>query len=376
MTVVAAVGALSVLVSPAAAQTLKGPARAVTAGVVPAAAPARPKAWILVDADRGVVLDAGNEHEPLPPASLTKLLTALVAASKLTPTDTMTVSARAAGEPAHKISMQEGQVWNFQDALYSLLLSSANDAAAAIGERVSGSLEEFSLAMQKAGTQLGLQDSPVLHDPAGLDDNFSVDGGNLLSARDLAIVMRAVLNQPLLAQVDATPVYEFTGPDGVHHKLGNHNQLLRTYPGTVGGKTGYTSKSGQDLVAAARRNGRTMIAVVMGAPNLWKNTTDLLDQGFASPVDSTGTGDVLPAVRLPADDPPPAAAPAPAPAAAPPRVRTAGLVPHHHLVPGSRTEELAVMASLFGLLVVAFASRRRQVMNRRRRRHARRTPVI
>lgn len=374
MAVVAAVGALSLLAPPAAAQTLKGPTRAVTAGAVAAGAPARPKAWILIDADRGVVLDAGNERTPLPPASLTKLLTALVAASRLVPTDTLTVSARAAGEPAAKINMKEGQVWTFQDALYSLLLSSANDAAAAIGERVSGSLEDFSLVMQKAAAQLGLQDSPVLHDPAGLDDNFSVDGGNLLSARDLAITMRALLSQPLLAQVDATPVYEFVGPDGIHHRLGNHNQLLRTYPGAIGGKTGYTSKSGEDLVAAARRDGRTMIAVVLGAPNLWRNTSDLLDQGFASPLDSPGTGDVLPAVHLPADDPPPAPAVTAAPAiVAPLQVRAAGLVPHHrHLVPGSRTEELAALGSLFGLILVAFAARRRQVMNRRRLRHARR----
>ena len=329
----------------------------------------RPKAWILVDADRGVVLDAGNERAALPPASLTKLLTALIAASKLKPADTLPVSARAAGEPAAKINMKEGQVWTFQDALYSLLLSSANDAAAAIAERVSGSLEAFSTQMQTAAGQLHLEDSPVLHDPAGLDDNFSVDGGNLVSARDLAIVMRAVITQPLLAQVDATPVYEFVGPDGIHHRLGNHNQLLRTYPGAIGGKTGYTSKSGEDLAAAATRNGRTMVTIVLGAPNLWRNTTDLLDEGFASPATSPGTGDVLPAVQPLVDVPPPSAVATTAPPAMSPTLKAAGLAPHHHLVPGSRSQELVVLLGVAGLLVVAFTGRRRQVSNRRRRRH-------
>ena len=351
------VGLLGLLASPATALTPS-----------PSPPVARPKAWILVDADRGVVLDAGNERAPLPPASLTKLLTALIAASKLKPADTLPVSARAAGEPAAKINMKEGQVWTFQDALYSLLLSSANDAAAAIAERVSGSLEAFSDQMQTAAGQLHLEDSPILHDPAGLDDNFSVDGGNLVSARDLAIVMRSVIAQPLLAQVDATPVYEFVGPDGIHHRLGNHNQLLRTYPGTIGGKTGYTSKSGEDLAAAATRNGRTMVTIVLGAPNLWRNTTDLLDEGFASPPTATGTGDVLPPVATLVDAPPPSAVATTAPPVIEPTVRTAGLAANHHIAPASRAEELAVLASAAGLIVVAFAARRRQVMSRRRRR--------
>ena len=366
-------GVLGLLAPPAAAQVPKGPGRGSTAsGPATPAVQARPKAWILVDADRGVVLDAGNERSPLPPASLTKLLTALIAAEKLKPTDTLPVSARAAGEPAAKINMKEGQVWAFQDALYSLLLSSANDAAAAIAERVSGSMEGFSAEMATAATQLGLQDNPVLHDPAGLDDNFSVDGGNLVSARDLAIVMRNVMAQPLVAQVDGTPVYEFVGPDGIHHRLGNHNQLLKTYPGAIGGKTGYTSKSGEDLAAAASRNGRTMITIVLGAPNLWRNTADLLDEGFASDPTSPGTGDVLPPLHPLVDAPPPAVFPTSTPAAVVPTVRTAGLAPHDHLMPSARPETLALLASALGLLLLAIAARRRQIRTRRAQRLARR----
>lgn len=355
-----------------------------TAGPVLSTAGTRPRAWILVDADRGTVVDAGNERTPMPPASLTKLLTALIATTRLAPTDTMTVSARAAGEPAHKISMQPGQVWTFRDALYSLLLSSANDAAAAIGERVSGSLEAFAAQMQQTGSELGLQDDPVLRDPAGLDDSFSVDGGNLVSARDLAVITRAVLAEPLLAEVIATPVYRFTGPDGVSHRLGNHNQLLTTYAGSIGGKTGYTSKAGEDLVAAARRDGRTMIAIVLGAPNLWKDAAHLLDEGFAQPPGAAGTGDTLPPVRVPGQSPPPgdgartgdAQPQGPTGAVGPAATaRTAGVAPGLPMRATATVRRPADLARI-GLLVgaalsaagLAVAARRRQVVARRRRR--------
>jgi D-alanyl-D-alanine carboxypeptidase len=202
-----------------------------------------------------------------------------------------------------------------------------------------------------------------LQDPAGLDDGFSVDGGNLLSARDLAIIARAALSQPLIAQVVGTPVYRFTGPDGVHHRLGNHNELLKTYAGAIGMKTGYTAKSGEDLIAAAQRDGRTMIAVVMGAPNLWRDAGRLLDEGFAAPPGAAGTGDVLPGVHLPGMSPAPSdihtAAVAPSP------VRAA-VTPVHHGTSGTPAELVIVLG--VGATAVGVAVRRRQIVVRRRRR--------
>lgn len=324
-------------------------------GLAPAtvAPPAQPRAWIVVDAATGAVLDAHDERMPMPPASLTKLLTALIAVDHLTPADTLTVSDRAAGEPATKINMKPGQVWTFQDALYSLLLSSANDAAVAIGERVGGSLEAFSGQLRQAGTVLGLQDAPILADPAGLDDNFSVNGGNVISARDLAIIGRAVLAQPLLAQVVATKVYSFVGPDGAHHRLGNHNKLLTMYPGAIGLKTGYTSKAGEDLISAARRGNRTILAVVLGAPNLYKDTATLLDRGFAMAAPAAGA-DVLPVVH-------PLSAAPPAPAVV--------SIPAPTLAKAGRDNRI-VLAAGTGMLAgaILISARRRQIRARRRRR--------
>src|SRR5205085_11712910 len=114
-----------------------------------------------------------------------------------------------------------------------------------------------------AAKEIGLQANPLLQDPAGLDDaEFSINGGNLIGARDLAIVARAALANPVIAEAVANPLYRFHGPGGADHKLGNHTPLLKSYPGAVGMKTGYTRRAGECLVAAARRDGRTMVPVV------------------------------------------------------------------------------------------------------------------
>ncbi|HMC53408.1 MAG TPA: hypothetical protein VKI64_11660, partial [Acidimicrobiales bacterium] len=247
--------------------------------VAPGTPPPLPQAWILVDADTGAVLDAQDDRVPLPPASVTKILTALTVVNAVPPDATVPVSARAAGMPARKINMKAGQVWTFADAFHALMLSSANDAAVALAERADGTVERFSEDLTRVAKDIGLQDGPLLQDPAGLDDAESVNGGNLVSARDLAIAARAALADPVVSEAVADPLYRFRGPDGADHKLGNHNQLLKTYPGAIGVKTGYTRRAGQCLVSAARRDGRTMIAVVLHAPSVYANSTGLLDRG-------------------------------------------------------------------------------------------------
>lgn len=270
---------------------------------VPAMPTVRAKAWVLVDAGRGVVIEGSNARVPLPPASLTKLLTALVAVRALDVDAVVPVSERAAATPARKLNIKPGQSWPLADSLHALLLSSANDVATALAERVAGSLEAFAPVLQRSGAVLGLEDDPVLRDPSGFDDASSVDGGNLVSARDLAIVARAALAEPEIASAVGLREYAFTGPDGVPHRLINHNRLLRLYPGTIGMKTGFTRRSGNGLIAAARRNGRTMIVVLLGADDMYGGAATLLDRGFATPPER-GAGDRLPHVRrLPGGSP-------------------------------------------------------------------------
>ena len=256
--------------------------RASAAGAAPAASPAQ--GWILVDADTGAVIDAGNEHEALPPASVIKLLTALLAVTNLKPTAKVPVSARAEAMPAMRIGLGTGELWPRDAVLRSLLMVSANDAAVALAERVGGSLSGFSTAMTVAAADLGLADKPVLRDPSGLDDSSSFRGGNLISARDLAIVARAALANPTLRMITATPEYHFVGPDGHAHRLLNHNKALRNYPGSIGLKTGWTQRAGHTYVGAATRDKRTMLVVLLNTDNTYVEAATLLDRGFATPV--------------------------------------------------------------------------------------------
>jgi D-alanyl-D-alanine carboxypeptidase (penicillin-binding protein 5/6) len=279
----------------------------------------------LVDGDTGAVIDGGHEHDPELVASVFKVLTAVVVVENLEGRPDVTVSARAEGMPARKINLKAGQVWRADDLLHALLLVSANDAAVALAEATAGSLEAFGAMLDATAARLGMADQPVLHDPAGLDDEFSVDGGNRISARDLAIATRAFLSYSELAEIVALPEYRFAGGDGNPHRILNHNTLLKKYPGAVGVKTGYTRKAGHSLIGAARRDGRLMIAVVIGAADPDGSAAALLDKGFATPVSAEQGLDHLPEVRQgTATDPVTHAAPPPRP------VSTPSGAPHRH----------------------------------------------
>jgi D-alanyl-D-alanine carboxypeptidase len=168
-----------------------------------------------------------------------------------------------------------------------MLMVSANDAAVALAEKLGdGSLDGYSKVANATAERLGLADAPVLSDPAGLDDEFSHKGGSFISPRDLAIVARAVLHRPELLSIVQTEHFEFQGGDGVGHELNNHDLFLSLYPGATGLKTGTTDKAGRTFVGTATRGGRTMLAVVFDAVDVYGSAGALLDQGFATPVES------------------------------------------------------------------------------------------
>lgn len=274
-------------------------ARPVAAGPGLPAAPAtqEPEGYIVVDADTGKVLAGKDEHQAHLTASTVKLLTSLVALERLPLDSDVPVTARAAGQPTYKIDMREGEVWKLDDALHSLLMISANDAAFAIAERTSGSVEQFAEDADATARRLGARDTTI-GDPAGLDDSTSA-GGSRMSAYDLAVVARNVLSVPELATPARLRDYEFTDPRGQLRRLTNHNDgFLDTYPGATGLKTGYTDNANRTLVTSATRDGRTLIAVVLGT---WDDTGwagFLLDQGFSTPANAPGTGTSVPPVRI------------------------------------------------------------------------------
>jgi D-alanyl-D-alanine carboxypeptidase (penicillin-binding protein 5/6) len=280
-----------------AATVLATGAPAGAAPVDAAAPPATeaPKSYLVVDGETGAVVAANNEHAPQLTASTIKVLTALVTLEHLAVGAPIHVSRLAASQPAMKIGMTEGSTWPIDQALASLLIVSANDAAYALAENAGGTLDGFASLATATGRRLGLRDT-AFKDPAGLDGDEGFGGGTTSSAYDLAIIARNALAVPAIADTAAKVSYEFTDPNGVGRRLVNHNKgLLTGYPGAIGLKTGYTSAASRTLLAAARRDGHTCIASVMGT---WDDTgwaSYLLDQCFAG-VRVAGAAP-LPAVR-------------------------------------------------------------------------------
>jgi D-alanyl-D-alanine carboxypeptidase (penicillin-binding protein 5/6) len=320
----------------------------------------------LVDADTGNVINASSDHTPMLPASISKVLTAITAVEQLPPDATVPVTPVAEGTESVKLGMKTGQVWTLTDTLHAMLMMSANDAALALAERVSGSREAFGAELARTGAALHLVDHPVLRDPAGLNDEFSVGGGNYMSAYDLAIVARAALAIPEIRQIVALPEYRFTAPDGVVHVIHNVERGLELYPGAIGIKTGYTKAAGNTFMAAATRNGRTMVAIVLQSPDIYRSASALLDGGFAMPVAAESRVDHLPAVSVSAWAPP---VTTPAPRTRAPTGSLAATPPQRlGVFNGSlRDVVVAVAAALLALAVVVVVLRRRAVRRRRAR---------
>lgn len=235
------------------------------------------KSALLMEAETGTVLYAKTADERLPMASTTKIMTALVALDLSNPAAVITVPREAVGIEGSSVYLFEGEQLTLEQLLYALLLSSANDAAAAIAYGTAGGIEQFAARMNEKAAALGLRDTHFMN-PHGLDHEE-----HYTTARELAIITRAALEHPLIRTIVATrkATIPHNGQDGVR-LLVNHNKLLRLYEGAVGVKTGFTKRSGRCLVSAAKRGGVTLIAVTLQAPNDWNDHKLLLDSGFAS----------------------------------------------------------------------------------------------
>jgi D-alanyl-D-alanine carboxypeptidase (penicillin-binding protein 5/6) len=254
-------------------------------------------AYVLVDVDTGYVLASSNERTLLPPASLTKVLTGLVVTKRLAKDAKIPVTQTAASMPARKMGMTPGTLWNRDDALYSMMLASANDVSYALAEATgNGDIKGFATQLDVLKSRLNMADAPILQDPSGLDDQFSVNGGNRISARDLAIAGRAALADPQLAPIMATTTYNFADPAGTQRSITNHNKMLTSYPGTTGLKTGFTKAAGRSVMVSATREGRSMLVVLLDTPGMWDVAPRLLDYGFSLPIQQQPIVDRLPSV--------------------------------------------------------------------------------
>ena len=240
---------------------------------------------IVMDADSGAVLYGKNMHTSYYPASITKILTALIVIEHCNMDEVVTFSRNAIFnvEPGStSAGMDVGDQLTVRDCLYALLLRSANEVANALAEHVSGSMEAFAGLMNEKASSLGCTDSHF-NNPSGLNDP-----DHYTSAYDMALIAQAAFQNDTFVTIDSTLYYDLPptkrNPDGFRIYPG-HRMLKKNaaeyYSGIIGGKTGYTSLAGNTLVTCAQRNGMKLIAVVLnGHQTHYTDTRKLLDFGF------------------------------------------------------------------------------------------------
>lgn len=236
---------------------------------------------LLMEAQTGKVLYEKSSHEKRPCASITKVMTLLLVmealdSGKIKITDTVTASEHAASMGGSDIWLKPGESMSVDEMLKATVIASANDAAVALAEHVSGSEEEFLLQMNKRAKELGMKDT-LFKNCNGLDED-----GHVTSAYDVALMSRELIKHKKIYDYSKTWIdYLRSGKT----QLVNTNKLLKSYKGITGLKTGTTGKAGSCISATAERDGVQLIAVVLGSSNTkdrFAAASTLLDSGFAN----------------------------------------------------------------------------------------------
>ena len=277
------------------------------------------KSWILMDAATGTVLESGNEHEKLAPASVTKVMTLLlimgaIDSGQLGWDDPVTASETAAAKGGSQVFLKAGEQMTVEDMVKSIAVSSANDCACAMAEHLCGSEAAFVERMNQRAAELGMADTHFVN-CTGLDDGADA-ASHRTSAHDIALMSRELLSKH--PDIKKYTTIWMDSIRGGSFGLSNTNKLVRFYPGCTGLKTGFTSGAGYCLSASAQRDGMELIAVAMGAETSQKRNDacrGMLDYGFAnfahyipqlpgpaSVAVKLGTADAVPAI-LPQSDP-------------------------------------------------------------------------
>ncbi len=250
---------------------------------------------VLIEAESGRVLYAKDADKRRPMASTTKIMTALVALENCELDTAVKVPKEAVGIEGSSVYLVENEVLTLRELLYALMLRSANDAATAIAIEVGGSVSDFADMMNQKAEEMELTDTHF-DNPHGLDSE-----NHYTTARELALITREALKNEVFREIVST--YKKLLPQGGvpdRRLVVNHNRLLRTYDGCIGVKTGFTKKDGRCLVSAAERDGVTLIAVTLNAPNDWSDHKKMLDGGFETvkrvKISSDGIEGYLPTV--------------------------------------------------------------------------------
>lgn len=271
------------------------------------------KAAIVVDLSNGLILYEKNIHEPLPIASLTKLMTVVIILEENNPTEVVTVSKNVSKTPGSKIWLAEGEKITVENLLYASLINSANDAAMALSEHNSGSTEEFVVKMNDRAKELGLINTNFVN-PTGLDEEITqipnpatsasdqsevastpaaepastpatepaAITNNISSAYDLTLLGRYAYGKSFVRRAVTKKELEIASTNEVlTHKLKNTNELLDSYLNVLGLKTGTTDTAGECLIAIIENeDGNNILTIVLNSPSRYTETKLLADWTF------------------------------------------------------------------------------------------------
>jgi serine-type D-Ala-D-Ala carboxypeptidase (penicillin-binding protein 5/6) len=242
-------------------------------------------AAIVMEASTGTILYAKNIHDTYYPASITKVLTSLVALENSSMNEIVDFSTKAVYDvdlDSSRIGIDVGEKLTMEQSLYGIMLESANEVSYAIAEHISGNVEAFAALMNKTAKDLGCTDSNFVN-PHGLPDE-----NHYTTAYDMALISRAAINNEAFRKITSTRTYAIP-PTNLQEEtrwLANHHKFVKgaiNFDGIIGGKTGYTSKAKYTLVTFAERNGMTLISVIMhcdSITNEYADTAALLNYGF------------------------------------------------------------------------------------------------
>ena len=242
-----------------------------------------------MNAGTGDVLFQRNADVRRPPASTTKVVTAIVALENKRLHDHLPVTRSASQVISLKLGLRPGQTMSVQDLLYSALLYSANDASVVLAEGIGESVQGFAEMMTRKAREVGAKNSQFTN-PHGL-----TEPGHYSSAKDLALIFNHAMENPdfrTIVQTKWKRVNLFTAGKMKRVKtlpLRNKNRLLWNYKGAIGGKTGYTRAARRCFVGAASRNGVTLVVSVLGSRNLWRDTKRLFEFGFQKVQDTNSS---------------------------------------------------------------------------------------
>ncbi|MUM16741.1 D-alanyl-D-alanine carboxypeptidase [Mycobacterium sp. CBMA 623] len=236
------------------------------------------QAWLVADLDSGQILAAREPYAVHPPASTIKVLLALVALDELSMDATVVADPADAKAECNCVGIKAGQTYTTHDLLEGALLESGNDAANTLAHMLGGR----EATVEKMNAKAAALGATATHtaSPSGLD----APGMDMRSTpRDLAVIFRAALANPVFADITRQPAADFPG-----RVLHNQNELMYRYPGVIGGKTGFTDMARKTYVVAAERDGKRLVVTMMyglvreGGPTYWDQASSLFDWGFAN----------------------------------------------------------------------------------------------